>query len=62
MNALKLHSFKEINENSFQDKNVIVSKYIELDTRIDKLRVKYKTLKQNWSRRTNHKKWMCTFP
>ena len=52
MNALKLDSFKEINEKNFKDKNGIVSKYTELDTGIDKFRVKYKALKQEWSRIT----------
>ena len=53
INALKLDSFKAINEKKFQVKNGIVSKYIELDTAIDKLRVKYKALKQEWSRITD---------
>ena len=53
MNALELDSFKEINEKNFQDKNGIVLKYNELDTGIDKLRVKYKALKQEWSRITD---------
>ena len=53
MNALKLDSFNEINEKKFQDKNSIVSKYTELDTGIDKLRVKCKALKQKWSRITD---------
>ena len=41
MNAMKLGSFKEINEKNFQDKNGIVPEYTELGTGIDKLRVKY---------------------
>ena len=53
MNALKLDSFNEINEKKFQDKNSIVSKYTELDTGIDKLRVKCKALKQKWRRITD---------
>ena len=52
-NAVKLDSFKEINEKHFQDKNSIVLNYNELDTGIDKLKVKYKVLKQDWSRITN---------
>ena len=50
MNALKLDLFKEISEKSFLDKNAIVSKYTELDTGIEKLRVKHKALEQAWSR------------
>ena len=50
MNALKLDLFKEISEKSFLDKNSIVSKYTELDIGIEKLRVKHKALKQDWSR------------
>ena len=41
MNALKLDSFKEINEKKFLDINGIVSKYTKLETGIEKLRVKY---------------------
>ena len=40
MNALKLDLFKEISEKSFLDENGIVSKYTELNTGIEKLRVK----------------------
>ena len=40
MNALKLDLFKEISEKRFLDKNGIVSKYTELDTGIEKLKVK----------------------
>ena len=54
MNALKLDLFKEISEKSFLDKNGIVSKYAELDTGIEKLRVKHKALKQDWNRITEH--------
>ena len=50
INALRLDLFKEINEKKFQDKNGIVLKYTELGIDIDKLRVKYKALKQEWSR------------
>ena len=53
MNVLEFDSFKEINEKNFQDKNGFVSKYTELDAGIDKLRVKYKALKQEWSRITD---------
>ena len=54
MNALKLGSFRKINEKNFLDKNDIVSKYAELNTCIEK----YKSLKQDWSRITDHtKKW-----
>ena len=52
MNALKLDLFQEISEKSFLDKNGIVSKYAELDTGIEKLRVKHKALKQDWNRIT----------
>ena len=45
--------FKEISEKSFLDKNGSVSKYAELDTGIEKLRVKHKALKQDWSRITD---------
>ena len=45
MNALKLDSFKEINEKSFLVKNGTVLKYTELDTGIETLRLKYKVLK-----------------
>ena len=48
MNALKLDSFKEINEKSFLVKNGTVLKYTELDTGIEKLRLKYKVLKQDF--------------
>ena len=53
MNPLKLDSFKEINEKKFLDINGVVSKCTKLDTGIDKLRVKYKALKQDWSRITD---------
>ena len=53
MNALKLDLFKEISENSFLDKNGIVSKYTEPDTGIEKLRVKHEAPKQDWSRITD---------
>ena len=53
MNVLKLDSFKEISEKGFLDKNGIVSKYTELDTGIEKLRIKHKALKQDWSRITD---------
>ena len=62
MNVLKLDSFKEINEKKFQDKNGIVSKYTELETGIDKLRVKYKALKQEWSSITDCIKMEVDFP
>ena len=48
MNALKLDSFKEINEKSFLVKNGTVLKYTELDTGIETLRLKYKVLKQDF--------------
>ena len=54
MNALELDTFKKINEKKFQNKNGIVLKYNEIDTGIDKVRVKYKALKQDWSRITDH--------
>ena len=54
MNALELDSFKKINEKKFQNKNGIVLKYNEIDTGIGKVRVKYKPLKQDWSRITDH--------
>ena len=53
MNALKLDSFKAIREISFVDKHGIVLKYTELDTGLQKLRIKHKVLKQNWSRITD---------
>ena len=53
MNALKWDLFKEINEKNFLDKNDIVSNYTELGTGIEKFRVKYKALKQDWSRITD---------
>ena len=53
MNALKLDLFKEISEKRFLDKNGIVSKYTELDTGIEKLKVKHKALRQDWSRITD---------
>ena len=53
MNALKLDLFKEISEKSFLYKNGIVSKYTELNTGIEKLWVKHKALKQDWSRITD---------
>ena len=54
MNALELDSFKKINEKKFQNKNGTVLKYNEIDTGIDEVRVKYKALKQDWSRITDH--------
>ena len=56
MNALKLDLFKEISEKKFLDKNGIVSKYTELDTGIEKMRVKHISLKQDWSRITDRVK------
>ena len=53
MNALKLDLFKEISEKIFLDKNGIVSKYIELDSGTEKLRVKHKALKEDWSKITD---------
>ena len=53
MNALKLDSFKKINKKIFLDKNSIVSNYTELDTGIEKLRVKFNALKQDWHRITD---------
>ena len=53
MNALKLDSFKAIREIGFVDKHGIVLKYTELDTGLQKLRIKHKALKQNWSRITD---------
>ena len=54
MNTLKLDLFKEISEKSFLYKNGIVWKHTELDTGIEKLRVKHKALKQDWSKITDH--------
>lgn len=63
MNALKLDPLKEINEKKLLDKNGIVSKYAQLGTGIGKWRVKYKALKQEWSRITDHiKKGSGFFP
>ena len=53
MNVLPLDSLKKINEKNFLDKNGIVLKYTEIDTGIEKLRVEYKALKQDWSRITD---------
>ena len=53
MNALKLDSFKEINEKKFLDKNGIALKYTELETGTEKLRIKHKVMKQDFSRITD---------
>lgn len=51
--ALKLDPFKEMNEKNFQDKSGNILEHAELDTSIEKLRVKYKTLKQEWNKITD---------
>ena len=53
INALKSDPLKEINEKNFLDKKGIVSKYTQLGTGIGKWKVKYKALKQEWSRITD---------
>lgn len=53
LKGLKNDSFREINELNFVNKNGDPVSHKDIDTSIDKLRVKYKSLKQEWGKLTD---------